>query len=207
MHNAIDLTERRFGRLVAKSVVDRNGMRCWLCVCDCGGTKTLRTARLTGGRPTLSCGCLQREMIRTTRTTHGRSRSYLYRTRAMIIQRCTNPNNPAYSAYGGRGITICARWLASIEDFAADVGEKPSAKHTLDRIDNDKGYEPGNVRWATRTEQARNTRNSHLITANGQTKTLAEWIALSGLHTTTIERRLKRGWNPAEAVLTPSTKS
>jgi hypothetical protein len=102
---------------------------------------------------------------------------------------------------------MCDRWRDSFESFLADVGDRPTAKHTLDRIDNDGSYEPGNVRWATRTQQARNTRRNRLITANGATRTLAEWISLSGLAATTIERRLKRGWNPAKAVTAPSTKA
>lgn len=200
---SVDLSGHRFNRLTVLRADRRGNQLVWVCQCVCGGTVTLRTARITGSRPTRSCGCLQRETVSAIRTTHGRSRTYLYRTWSMIIQRCRVTTNPAYPDYGGRGITVCDRWASSFADFAADVGHRPSAAHTIDRIDNDRGYEPGNVRWATRAEQARNRRSNRWITANGETRTLAEWIARSGLAATTIERRLKRGWPPADAVLTP----
>jgi len=107
----------------------------------------------------------------------------------------------AWASYGGRGITVCARW-DSYENFRADVGPRPSPAHTLDRIDNDRGYEPGNVRWATPVEQARNRRGNVRLTLNGITRTVVEWAAMLALGKSTIRYRLKRGW-PVERALKP----
>lgn len=198
--NSKDIVGLRVGRLVVNCLSERGNGLWWLCDCDCGGSVVLRTNQLIGARPTKSCGCLQRDTARATKTTHGKSRTYLYKTWSQIVQRCTNPNNPAFSSYGGRGVKIDEAWRLSFTTFCRDVGNRPFPTHTLDRIDNDGHYAPGNVRWASRTEQARNRRSNRLITANGMTKTLAEWISLSGLSASTVERRLKRGWRPSEAV-------
>lgn len=195
-----NITGLQVGRLVVRSIYDRGNGVWWICDCACGGSAILKTSRLVGKRNTLSCGCLQREAASRAKTTHGFSRTYLYRTWSQIIQRCTNPNNPAYPDYGGRGITIDDSWRASFLAFRSAVGDRPTTSHTIDRIDNDGPYIPTNIRWATRTEQARNRRSNRFITVAGVTKTLAEWITLSGLHATTIERRLKRGWPAHEAV-------
>lgn len=118
-----------------------------------------------------------------------------------MIQRCGNPNSKRYADYGGRGITVCERWK-SFAGFAEDMGPTFSPELSLDRIDNDGNYEPGNCRWATVVEQARNKRNSHRVTFLGQTKTIAEWSELLGLHYDTVHTRLgKQGW-PVERALT-----
>jgi hypothetical protein len=95
--------------------------------------------------------------------------------------RCQHPSHHAFQNYGGRGISVCDRWNKSFEAFVEDVGERPTPEHTLDRIDNDGNYEPTNVRWATRQEQANNRRNNVRITHNGQTKTLAAWARDIGI--------------------------
>lgn len=118
-----------------------------------------------------------------------------------IRQRCLNPNDPCYPGYGGRGIKICDRWLESFHNFFNDVGQRPTSKHQLDRIDNDGNYEPSNCRWATRVEQANNKRNNVLLTAFGKTLTSAQWGRELGLKPATIRRRLKYNWSP-EKVLT-----
>lgn len=203
-----DITGTRSGRLVVDFLHTRGaGRLLWACRCDCGGSKVLPTNALIGKRKTLSCGCLQREAASQTRTTHGLTGTYLYRTWSQIIQRCTNPNNPAFQNYGGRGIKIDPVWRESFLAFKDAIGDRPSSAHSLDRVDNSGDYVPGNLRWASRTEQARNRRSNRLITANGVTRTLAEWIELSGMQPTTIERRLKRGWPPHEAVTAKSRKA
>lgn len=106
--------------------------------------------------------------------THGASASRLYRVWIAMRQRCYDPLNKRFPQYGGRGITVCPAWN-DFEVFRRDVGDRPSASHTLDRRDNNGNYEPGNVRWATAQEQARNRRTSLMVTAWGETKTLAEW--------------------------------
>lgn len=119
-----------------------------------------------------------------------------------IKSRCLNPKAPNYENYGGRGIGICDRWKNSYENFIADVGERPSMKHTLDRVDNDGDYEPGNVRWATRREQLSNTRRSVLVTWNGETKTVAEWADQMGITRQSLYRRVKL-WSLEDAMTRP----
>lgn len=134
----------------------------------------------------------------------GGRRSSAHSTWTGIITRCTNPKQKNYRNYGGRGVTVCERWRNSFEAFLEDVGEKPSPKHTIDRIDNSKGYEPGNVRWATMTEQHRNKRNNRRITIDGETHCITEWEDIKNLPRYMIRNRLARGWSEQDAVLTPS---
>jgi hypothetical protein len=193
-----DLTGERFGKLVVESIHSRgNGVR-WLCRCDCGGQTVIRSSPLVA--KTRSCGCLIKDSCKRLFTKHGLTNTPLHGIWCQITQRCTNPSNPAFPNYGGRGIKMDEGWQASFVAFRDAVGDRPTPKHTIDRIDNDGPYAPGNVRWVSREVQARNRRTNRLITANGITRTLAEWIALSGLAATTVERRLKRGWPPQEAV-------
>jgi hypothetical protein len=117
--------------------------------------------------------------------------------------RCYNPRVERYPNYGGRGIQVCERWRKSFADFLADMGRRPSSQHQLERIDNDGNYEPGNVRWALPTENARNRRSSRLIVHAGETLTLAEWAERTGLKVATIWARLKMGWSVADALTVP----
>jgi hypothetical protein len=160
---AIDHTGQRFGRLL---VLGKSSMRlsgrdtAWDCACDCGTNKTVRGYLLRTGQ-TKSCGCIGRERIGALRRTHGLRGTAEYRTWAMMRVRCHNERNPAYKWYGGRGIRICDRW-SSFESFLADMGPRPSLKHSLDRIDSDGDYEPGNCRWADTKTQGRNRRGIKL---------------------------------------------
>lgn len=113
--------------------------------------------------------------------------------------RCLNPKSPSYPNYGGRGIKVCARWLR-FEDFFADMGPRPSQQHSIEREDNDGDYEPGNCRWATRSDQMKNRRNALLITHDGITLNLVEWAERRGLHRSCISERLKLGWAVAQAL-------
>lgn len=157
MSRGIDLTGRRFGRLVAmehtyEPSCEGEIRRLWRCMCDCGAIVAVRSADLKRGN-TKSCGCLAQE----SRTKHGGCSSAEYRIWSGMIQRCTNPNAPGYENYGGRGIKVCKRWI-EFANFLADMGGKPSPQHSLDRKNNDGDYELNNCRWATRLEQARNKR-------------------------------------------------
>ncbi len=118
-----------------------------------------------------------------------------------IRARCRNQNNTQYRSYGGRGIEVCERWATDFLNFLADMGRRPSPDHSIDRIDNDGNYEPGNCRWATRSEQARNRRSSRFIEFNGKSMTLAAWADESGVNMRALHLRLKNGW-PLERALT-----
>lgn len=107
--------------------------------------------------------------------------------------RCYQPSHHKYPIYGGRGITVCERWLCSFQHFLADVGLAPSPSHSIDRIDNNGNYEPGNVRWATKSEQADNQRRTVLLTVDGVTKTFTEWVKDSPLRPSGVRRRIERG--------------
>lgn len=156
---APDMTGRRFGRLVAltRDGTTPLGLALWAFQCDCGTRVTLPATRVRAGA-VASCGCLKLELFRENATTHGRSKTNLYGRWVSMKARCHNPKDARYADYGGRGISVCQEWRDSFEQFALDVGEPPEPHLQLDRIDNDGNYEPGNVRWATRSQQQLNKR-------------------------------------------------
>lgn len=173
------------------------------CVCECGTTRVVDRCNL--GRASRSCGCLSLELKRSrvARTTHGhtsRGVSPEYFVWLGMIARCTNQRAPNYRLYGGRGISVCERWL-SFEKFFADMGVRPKGT-TLDRIDNAHGYEPGNCRWATAKEQAANRSTSRLVTIGGVTKCATEWARAAGVSDNCIFHRLHRGLT-GDALIAP----
>jgi hypothetical protein len=158
----------KFGPLtvLAKGETDKHGTQ-WLCVCDyCGGTRTVTGTQLRG-RVLKSCGCRWVESSTAAKIKHGEAsvadKSPEYQTWVHMIGRCENPNIERYPRYGGRGIKVCRRWRTSFTNFLADMGRRPSSVHSIDRINNDGNYEPGNCRWATRVEQANNKSNSRRV--------------------------------------------
>ena len=152
----LDLTGHVYGMITVVSYAgDRGKNKVWNCLCECGSVKVIRGASLRDGN-TRSCGCWGREQGRKSRTTHGMSESPEYRSYMHMKDRCCNIYSPRHSDYGGRGITVCDRWLESFENFYSDMGDKPTPSHSLDRIDNDGGYKPENCKWSTPTEQANN---------------------------------------------------
>ena len=163
MGRFIDLTGQKFGRLAAIKRADKHTSHAvWLCVCECGNEVLVRSCHLRSGH-TQSCGCLQKERTSEASIKHGHNtknkRTPEYNIWAMMIQRCENPKNKNYPDYGGRGVTVCERWK-TFENFLADMGERPSPNHSLERVDNNKGYSPENCIWADKTIQARNQRTS-----------------------------------------------
>ena len=207
MLKLIDLTGKRFGRLVVlKRVADnKHGKSMWVCKCNCGVEKIMSGNNLKTGH-TKSCGCLSIEKTTERSTKHGHRHrgktSKIYVAWNNMIARCTNVNDPAYHNYGGRGITICKRWMKFI-NFLADMGEPPTNKHSIDRIDNDKGYCKSNCEWVTRKEQQRNTRKNRLETYDGKTQCLAAWAEESGINPFTFYNRIWRGWSLDKALTTP----
>lgn len=139
--------------------------------------------------------------------THGMSmqKSGVYRVWGNMIQRCTNPNLARYKDYGGRGISVCKKWLNSFEAFYKDVGDRPEGT-VLDRINNDGDYKPSNVRWVTRAQNNLNTRRCKFIKIGKESKPIAEWIRQHEIPYTTYKSRIKRGWSMVAAVSTPVNK-
>jgi hypothetical protein len=195
----VDLTGRVFERLTVKERYperDRNNHIQWLCLCSCGNTLIVTSSRLTSGN-TRSCGCLFME----TRTKHGASYTPEYRSWIAIKDRCYNTKNKHYHRYGGRGITMSEEFRDNFEAFLNDVGPRPSKKHSIDRIENDKGYQPGNCRWATKTEQANNRESNIRIEFEGITKTLAEWCRYFSLDYYLVHHRLTVNLWPFEKAM------
>jgi len=117
-----------------------------------------------------------------------------------MIRRCYNPKHHKFATYGARGVKVCDHWRNSFEAFLADMGPKPTPKHTIERIDNDGDYSPDNCKWATNAEQSRNMRTNHRITAFGRTQILEDWSRETGISAQTIRQRLKSGWTSEDAV-------
>lgn len=192
-----DLTGQRFGRLTVVAIADRQREVLWRCRCDCGRETRVRSYALRSGRTTACRHCGSK----TAATTHGGYGTPLYTRWRAMLNRTGNPNHVEYHRYGGRGITVCAQWQ-TFDGFARDMAAGFRADLQLERIDNDRGYEPGNCRWATVTDQNRNRVDNHRLTHQGITLTLAEWGERTGLRANTILQRLRRGWTVDRALET-----
>jgi hypothetical protein len=184
----VDITGLKFNRLTVLGRAGHvpSGGVCWRVRCDCGTEKSVMGQALKSG-DTKSCGCYhvetataQQKKLATIVTTHGMSQSPEYKSWRCMIARCCYPSDKRYEEYSSRGITVCQEWLDSFEAFFAHVGAKPSPKHTLDRIDNDLGYFPGNVRWATHTQQNNNKRTTPMVKYRGRTMSLMDAYRESG---------------------------
>jgi len=192
----IDLTGKRFGKwiVIDEAIGYKRRVIHWNCICDCGFKSTINSAHLRSNK-TLGCKtCVP--------TSHGKSCSPEYRVFHDMHNRCKNQSIAAYKDYGGRGITVCEEW-ESFEVFYRDMGPRPSPKHSIDRRDNSLGYSKGNCRWATKQEQARNTRKTHLLTFNNESRCITDWAKQFGISPNTIRNRLSIGWTPDAAITTP----
>ena len=188
-----------FGKLsVVKESKKRSpgGSVCWECLCECGRLKVINGYLLRKGK-TRSCGCLRLGTIRYYK--HGMSKTKEYRAWASMKNRCSNQKHKDYKNYGGRGLRVCDKWVNSFESFIKDMGMRPPGRYTIERIDNNKGYSPGNCKWATFKEQLNNTRRNKLISLEGKTKTLSAWCKDLELNYNTIRSRLRMGWSPEKA--------
>lgn len=193
----------KFGRLTIVSEAERRyGYKCALCHCDCGTIMSAAMHMLRNGN-TRSCGCLQVESITKRNRTHGLTGTPAWYSYHSAKQRCSNRRSQGWKDYGGRGITMCAHWLESFENFYADMGQRPP-KTSLHRIDNDGPYSPENCRWATPSEQGLNSRNIRLMTCNGETFSLGEWCRRLNVSRHTMYRRFSAGWTVAAALSTPN---
>lgn len=199
-----DITGQRFGKLVASAFHGKRARGnawtlCWLCLCDCGGEKIASRPDLLAGR-VISCGCRQGS------PTHRHTKTPGYHSYRSMVERCTNPQSKDYPRYGARGIRVCARWLrgdgskAGIECFFDDMGQMPSAGHSVDRKNNNLGYEPTNCRWATAAEQARNTRRNYF--SDG--RDVAAFLKERGIKYGTFRQRVASGWSVSEASTVPT---
>lgn len=189
---------QRFGLWVVKKQLGYQQK--WLCQCDCGAESNVRVYDLTKGKTTMCKSCSARAVKSPGEPISGTTE---YNTWVHINQRCHNTNNKDYRNYGGRGIHVYPLWRESYEAFLMHIGKKPEPGHSIERLDVNKGYEPGNVCWATSIEQARNKRSNVRITISGETKTAVEWGAdpRCSVPLKTIYKRISRGWDAEEAVL------
>lgn len=191
---------QRYGKLTVESRhASVKGNIVWDCVCDCGQRTRVNSSNLRGGKTT-SCGCVRRESAKQRQTRHGMYGTPIYKVWVNMKGRCLNPKNAKYPQYGGRGIKICPEWTASFDAFYADMGDLPTAAHTIERRDVNGDYEPSNCIWATRQVQANNTRRNRYLTYEGRTQTMAAWAAERGIKPSTLRTRLTNGFSLARAL-------
>ena len=195
MGKVIDITGQKFGKLtvIREEGRTKEGRATWLCQCDCGNTKVIKGKALRKGT-TKSCGCIVNK--------HNMTNSYTWSSWRSMMRRCYETNNERYTRYGEKGITVDTRWHEFI-NFYKDMGERP-LNTTLDRINNDGNYEPGNCRWASNQTQNNNrgSFNTRLI-LNGVEKTINEWSRELNIKPSALHERLSRGWSVEKTLTTP----
>lgn len=168
------------------------------CICKCGKTVQAFKWNIENG-DVKSCGCFNK--IKSLK--HGKCKIPEYTVWSNLKQRCCNTKNPRFGNYGGRGIKVCQRWLDSFENFYQDMKQRPTRFHSLDRVNNDKSYCKRNCRWATKKEQANNTRQNRRIRCNGQNLTITQWAKELGVTYCAITYRLAQGLTEEQAILIP----
>lgn len=180
-----------------------NGQATVRVKCSCGSEFNAIKRKVFNGN-TKSCGCLRRDRFLSIVTKHGLSRRPMYSRWENMIKRCENKNNPGYKDYGGRGIFVCQRWRESFKNYLDDVGDPPFDGAEIDRIDNNRGYEPGNVRWTGDREQNNNSRKCRKIEHNGEVHTLSQWAEILGYAHSSLQYRLDN--MPLDEALTPKSR-
>lgn len=193
---SIDIAGNRYGKLTAKTRLKNRSRTTWLCVCDCGNDTEVYLGHLRNGH-TRSCGCL----LGKRKEYHGKSNAPEYRVWVSMIRRCTDTSNKHYSNYGGRGISVCAKWVKSFEAFYLYIGERPSKEYFIDRIDSNGNYEEGNVRWVTRKVNQQNTRRSRVWVVEGRTYNSCQDASdFEGVSKSTIRRWCIGGTNNGKPI-------
>lgn len=171
-------------------VLIRREGKLWIARCDCGQEISVSTSDFRSGH-TGSCGCLRKDIMRRSRRTHGKSHTAEFRIWCHMLGRCYNETDHKYRYYGARGIKVCDEWH-SFENFYADMGDKPSANHSLDRVDNDAGYSASNCRWATGMQQAQNKRNNVAVIVQGERMVVAAAERALGIGGGSISQRVRK---------------
>ena len=189
----LQLEGLRFGRAEVIRRVGSNsyGMSTWECLCECGTTFVTTGTSLTKGK-TRSCGCLHKELLIIRNTTHDCSGTPEFIVWVNMRRRCEDPSLPAWQRYGGKGITVCDRWQNNFAAFLADMGERPSPGHTIDRIDGAKGYSPENCRWADTIVQNQNRSITRLHSFEGREDTLTRWAKALDLSLHKLRYRIEK---------------
>lgn len=211
----MDLKKDKYGRwtLLSESAKTRSNHKRYLCRCECGVVRTVRMIHLKSGA-SKSCGCLKREICAESgrrNRIHGNAgerATLTYKSWRAMTQRCCNPKNAGYSIYGAKGISVCDRWKTSFQNFLADMGERPTASHSIDRINPRGQYDPANCRWATPLQQQRNRTNNTFVTIDGVRKCVTEWVEAPGsVSKSAFRRRIQSGWEPKRALFEPILSS
>lgn len=194
MASRIDNTGDVFGKWTA---VEYLGKGKYLCRCECGTEASVAAGNLRNGGSTQCKNCSGKQ---NASTKNGVTQYVEYRIYKHMIRRCTNSSDKRYSLYGGRGVSVCDRWVESFFNFLKDMGRRPTDQHSIDRIDNDGNYEPSNCRWATAKQQANNRSTSVLHSAFGKSQTLRGWADETGVSYDLLKARLKRGLSMQQAI-------
>lgn len=200
----IDITGQVFGRLTAVDLSTQPNLRkgtWWNVQCECGNTKIVTSSNLRTGI-TRSCGCLAREAASIRRTIHGMFGTKIYASWASMIYRCNNPKAQAYHNYGGRGVTVCSRWL-EFQNFYLDMGNSYWEGAEIDRTNNDGNYEPSNCGWVTTKANVRNKRNTWFVEYGGARRKLVELCEELGVSRRNVESRLYQGWSLEDSLAIP----
>lgn len=199
-----DLVGQRFGRLLVVKEEGRTKRKSvlWGCLCDCGNYTIVISGSLQSGATT-SCGCYGREARLVANFSHGMTGTKIRGAYGGMLYRCYNETSNMYHNYGGRGIEVCDRWLGEggFTNFMKDMGDPPSNKHQIDRIDNNGKYEPINCRWVTPKENCRNTRRNVYLTFRGKTQCISAWAEELDIHPRKISAGLKKGLSLEEILL------
>jgi len=196
-----------YGRLLVISefgIMGSSGKIHWNCICSCGKACIIDGGALSSGN-TKSCGCFSSEILHKRNFVHGRAKrgkanSGIYKCWLHIKERCYNKSSMDYKDYGGRGIVVCDRWRDIFENFLNDMGEKPSSKHSIERVNVNGNYCPENCKWGTEEEQSNNKRNSRFVECFGKRLTVSQWSKSLGIHVQTILWRINNGRTPEQAL-------